>query len=705
MFAQWLPLSTALLVSVVENIPSPKVAQPERLPSLLDGSPGSSHIDPRVRTAMVDFKATKEDPVVVYVSKMVSVPVDSLPENRRTVQVDRESLGDREMLIERSRKLREERARVEAAEPSQAQNMSVLTSSVVSVKLDNTRRQEEEDDLGEAKEAKPEALIGFARIYSGVLSVGDEVYVLHPKFNPAHPHENPEPKKVKITALYMLMGGELERLHSVPAGVVFGVGGLGGHMLKAGTLCSQLEGSVNLAGVSMSGQPIFRVSMVPKSPLDLDKMVDGLKLLVQSDPCAEYEHLATGEHVLATAGELHLERCLLDLRERFARCAIEAGEPIVPYRETIVAAQDMRPPGNKDLGRGVVLTSTGLGAVTIRLRVRPLSSDVTKLLVKNAGSVRRLWIEGQAKDIGSVATSDKGDDDGDLEGALAPDELKKQLQERFEKSKSKDVWRGAVDDVVSFGPKRSGPNILIDATRGKIFPKAFFTLCEDDAAAKSGTSSGMQASDFVDKIIYAFQLAMQSGPLCNEPVQGVGVFIDDVMVNNFSGEKQVPDQGRLTSEVITSVQQGIREGFLDWSPRMMLAMYSVEIQASTEVIGRAYDVLTRRRGRVLSGSMKEGTPFFTIQALLPVAESFGFSTEMRKRTSGAAQPQLVFSGFDILDEDPFWVPFTEDDLEDLGESADKDNVAKSHMDMVRRRKGLLVEGRKRNAEKQKTLKR
>ena len=110
---------------------------------------------------------------------------------------------------------------------------------------------------------------------------------------------------------------------------------------------------------------------------------------------------------------------------------------------------------------------------------------------------------------------------------------------------------------------------------------------------------------------------------------------------------------------------------------------------------------------MLSESLKEGTPFFTIQALLPVAESFGFSDEMRKRTSGAASPQLIFQGFEILAEDPFWVPFTEDDLEDLGELADKENVAKRYMDSVRARKGLVVAGRKlvKDAEKQKTLKR
>lgn len=66
---------------------------------------------------------------------------------------------------------------------------------------------------------------------------------------------------------------------------------------------------------------------------------------------------------------------------------------------------------------------------------------------------------------------------------------------------------------------------------------------------------------------------------------------------------------------------------------------------------------------------------------------------------------MRFAGFEMLDEDPFWVPWTEDELEDLGELADKENVAKRYVDGVRRRKGLLVKEVVIQAEKQKTLKR
>lgn len=104
------------------------------------------------------------------------------------------------------------------------------------------------------------------------------------------------------------------------------------------------------------------------------------------------------------------------------------------------------------------------------------------------------------------------------------------------------------------------------------------------------------------------------------------------------------------------------------------------------MLGKVYGVVSRRRGTIVSEEMKEGTTFYTIRAKLPVVEAFGFADEVRKKTSGAASPQLVFSGFEVLDQDPFWVPKTEEELEDLGEKSDRDNVARKYMDAVRKRK-------------------
>jgi hypothetical protein len=88
----------------------------------------------------------------------------------------------------------------------------------------------------------------------------------------------------------------------------------------------------------------------------------------------------------------------------------------------------------------------------------------------------------------------------------------------------------------------------------------------------------LSARDFSDKISYAFQLATAQGPLCSEPIQGIAVFVEDMTASATGWE----ELGRLTGEVIRSVRDAVWQGFLDWSPRILLAMYSCEIQASSK---------------------------------------------------------------------------------------------------------------------------
>ena len=98
------------------------------------------------------------------------------------------------------------------------------------------------------------AFIAFARVYSGTLRPGKEVYVLGPKHDPAKVaervasgHEVCDPSvnvhsakanssqimKTELGKLYLLIGRELEELQEVPAGNVVGIGGLQDFVLPA----------------------------------------------------------------------------------------------------------------------------------------------------------------------------------------------------------------------------------------------------------------------------------------------------------------------------------------------------------------------------------------------------------------------------------------------------------------------------------------
>ncbi|KAF9084964.1 Cytoplasmic GTPase/eEF2-like protein (ribosomal biogenesis), partial [Mortierella sp. GBA35] len=81
-FSQWLPLSTCVLLAVVEQLPSPAAAQKIRMPKMLH----PLETTPPEPTEDWEKGMVNCDPssgVVAYVSKMVSVPLDVLPKNKR----------------------------------------------------------------------------------------------------------------------------------------------------------------------------------------------------------------------------------------------------------------------------------------------------------------------------------------------------------------------------------------------------------------------------------------------------------------------------------------------------------------------------------------------------------------------------------------------------------------------------------------------
>lgn len=682
---QWLPVSSAILLTVTEKLPSPIESQRERIPTVLKSAPNHELIDPELLKVMLS--CDNKGPVSAYVSKILSIPEDELPRNTRAKMSEDE-------LAERAKRARELAARAaeqaKILENDNAINVDTLADEF-SVKVSTVQdpysmfEYEEEEEQKEI-EVKNEELVGFARVYSGTLRIGQELTVLEPKYDPTNPTEHIQ--TATVTELYLLMGKELVPLDEVPSGNIAGIGGLAGKILKNGTLIEPGVTGVNLAGVSLSVAPIVRVALEPVNPTQMDRLERGLELLNQADPCVQTFLEDTGEHILATAGELHLERCLKDLKERFACIEITASEPVVPYRETFLETSDMNPPKNSDLGRGV--TEFDLGSIHVRFRAVPLPMNVIDFLIENQGTIKTLVaavIKRRSED-----EADEVDEDAGMTTVTDAETFKKRLQKLLdEDEKHKDLWSGLVDRISVFGPKRVGPNILFDS--------------EKESIRRIFSQSDEKRFRFENSIINGFQLSTQQGPLAHEPVQGMAIIVEDINEIELEDDEDSTPVPNLLGRLITTTRDCIHQTFLDWSPRIMLAMYTCDVQASADVLGKVYGVVQQRRGQILSEEMKEGTPFFQISAKLPVAEAFGFSEDMRKKTSGAAQPQLVFSGFEAIDLDPFWVPSTEEEMEALGEFAERENIARRYVTQIRKRKGLFVEEKVvENAEKQRTLK-
>lgn len=745
---QWLPVSTAVLLTVIEKLPSPKQSQKERLDTIIAGAPGAESIDTELMDSM--RSCDNDGPVSAYISKMISIPREELPlplsENHLHADLIERSRKARNLAskaakhaetLERLNKIRStnnqdvnkeqeetdlyQRAKETVATPElevlevKNHNQQMLSHTLNEAYLDSDFNNAETDhdeglvpqftpsldpndplaSMFEYEEEDPfeqtpivteeeladdlfdesdEVLVGFARVYSGMLRKGQEITVLGPKYDPKMPTDNVQ--TATITDLYMFMGRELVPLEVCPPGNIVGIRGLAGKILKNGTLIEKGVHGVNLAGIPFQTTPIVRVAVESTNPVEMSRLSRGLKLLNQADPCVETYVEDSGEHILCTAGELHLERCLKDLRERFAGIEITSSEPAIPYRETFLDTPDMNPPKHSELGRGSC--ELVLGPYKISIQTIPLPDSITQFLITHESEIRSFSSVKNAVDTKDVRLS---------------------FMRKFEKICSNSELTGrmnlCVSDIASLGPKRSGPNIISS---------------QNNLLGSLSTCSS-PTWEYSDSLLNGFQLAVSEGPLSKEPVQGMFVLVQSIKemteqeldeIENPQHQKNVLD---ISGRLITSFRDCVHESFLDWSPRMMWAMYSCDIQTSVEVLGKVYAVVQQRRGKIVSEEMKEGTPFFQIEAHVPVIEAFGFSEDIRKRTSGSAQPQLVFAGFECIDMDPFWVPTTEEELEELGDTADKENIARKHMNAVRRRKGLFINEKViQNAEKQRTLK-
>lgn len=771
--SQWLPLADAFL-EMTMLIPSPAELPEARAEALM--CPPSRSFDSlpdetrQLKKAFLDCSPCDEAPVIVCISKMVAVETKQLPENR-TRLLSLEEIAQRR---EQARQRHAERMALAAVESAAATDEQKNGDAAAAVQDGDALEERDEDDS---------TFIAFGRVFSGTLKRGQQVYVLGPKHDPAKFLEKavtvdatrrlkdlgPEEHVTVATIekLYLLMGRELEQLDCVPAGNILGIGGLEEHVVRTATL-SSCTACAPFADMRGPVTPILRVALEPRRLADMAALVRGLKLLHQADPCVQVLLQETGEHVLLTAGEVHLERCLNDLTERFAKVEINVSDPIVPFRETIVEPPkvDMvneviedkntiqRAPKDEEddsvAEDGTVTIFTPNKQVTIKIRAEPLPEEVTELLEKHTSLIR---------DYDQALSS---------RNQKLPESLSKniaELQKTLAKAFSDAGWpEETMDQIWSVGPRRCGPNVLLNRIprfkRTAVFHQGLQHTasarqeegdvdiagveafqCDDIAndsdslvcleqhglsksshlyedgggGEKEDNSHGLKhcagraspngvktLADYDHSFVSGFQLATLMGPLCQEPMMGVAFVVDQ-----WDLDLSVEDPGTygpLSGQIISTVKEGCRRAFQAQPQRLLCAMYSCTIQATSDALRKMYAVLGRRHGRVLGGDLREGSQMFEVTAVLPVVESMQFANEIRKQTSGLANPQLVFSHWELVDVDPFWVPSTEEEYAHFGEKADTENRARKYMNAVRRRKGLPVsENVVEHAEKQRTL--
>jgi len=108
----------------------------------------------------------------------------------------------------------------------------------------------------------------------------------------------------------------------------------------------------------------------------------------------------------------------------------------------------------------------------------------------------------------------------------------------------------------------------------------------------------------------------------------------------------------LYNLTLEPIRRSICGSILYAKPALVEPFYLVDIQVHENAVGAVYSILTKKRGVVINEEQREGTPMKTLQAHLPVNESFGFNEDLRGATHGQAFPQMVFDHWEIMSGNP-----------------------------------------------------
>ncbi len=156
-----------------------------------------------------------------------------------------------------------------------------------------------------------------------------------------------------------------------------------------------------------------------------------------------------------------------------------------------------------------------------------------------------------------------------------------------------------------------------------------------------------QGYEFVDEIVggaiprefipacdKGFQEAMRKGPLIGFPIVGVRCTITD-------GQSHPVDSSEIAFR--TAALMGFREAYNKAKPTILEPMMLVEVQFPEEFQGAVIGQLNQRRGAIISTEKNE--TYVSAMAEVPLADMFGYSTDLRSATQGKGEFSMEFKRY------------------------------------------------------------
>jgi elongation factor G len=149
------------------------------------------------------------------------------------------------------------------------------------------------------------------------------------------------------------------------------------------------------------------------------------------------------------------------------------------------------------------------------------------------------------------------------------------------------------------------------------------------------TTGGSIPKEFIKPIDMGIREAMTNGILAGYPV-------DDVAVELYDGSFHDVDSSEMAFKIAGSM--AFKDAAKKAKPVLLEPVMRVEVVVPKDYMGDVMGNLASRRGHIQSQEDRGGTQI--IQSRVPLAEMFGYATDLRSRTQGRATYSMHFDRYE-----------------------------------------------------------
>ncbi|MEO0091638.1 MAG: elongation factor G [candidate division WOR-3 bacterium] len=151
---------------------------------------------------------------------------------------------------------------------------------------------------------------------------------------------------------------------------------------------------------------------------------------------------------------------------------------------------------------------------------------------------------------------------------------------------------------------------------------------------------GVIPKEFIPAIEAGIHDSINTGVLAGYPITNIAVHIID-------GSYHEVDSSELSFKIAATM--AFRDAFLKANPTFLEPIMDLEIVTPDAYLGSIIADLNARRGKIVSVESLKGHKI--IHGLVPLAETFGYTTSLRSLTQGRATHSLQFSHYEIMPDE------------------------------------------------------